>query len=199
MLDEVIQQVIDALSKLPGIGPKGAQRIAFWLMSQPTNEVLAIAQTLENIKLKAKYCSICGNITQNEVCDICLDQKRDSEIVCVVEEPKDLLAIEKTHEFTGKYHVLGGVINPIQSIGPDQLRIALLKKRVDETGIKELVLAMNPSVQGRATASYIIDIFSSYDIKITRIAQGIPMGSEIEYADELTLSEALTYRQILKQ
>jgi len=198
MLHSIIQNLIDEFAKLPGIGPKSAQRIAFWIMSAPSQEIAKLSEALENVKLNTRYCSNCGNITQKDLCVICLDPNRKSEIVCVVEEPKDLLAVENTHEFRGKYLILGGVIDPMHSIGPDQLRLVLLKDRVEKQKVIELILATNPTVAGRATSSYIINMFKNHSLKITRIAQGIPMGSEIEHADELTLSEALNYRQTLK-
>jgi recombination protein RecR len=200
MLDSIVQNLIDELSKLPAVGPKSAQRIAFWVMSQPSNNIMQLVHSLEDIKTKAKYCEICGNITQNQYCDICLDKRRDSSKICIVEEVKDLVAIERTNEYRGKYHVLGGVLDPAKGITPASLRFSSLWRRIEDPNnkIQEIILGTNPSVMGRSTANYITEKLEPFDLSITRLAQGIPMGSEIEYADEMTLSEAMTYRQTLK-
>ncbi len=190
---ESVQKAIDELSKLPGIGKKSAQRLVFFLLKIPKSEVLSLANSLIDIKDKAKYCGICYNITEADPCPICSSQTRDRSMICVVEEARDVLALEKTGEFRGTYHVLGGALSPLDGIGPDELRIRELMRRIDGE-IKEVIIATNPNTEGEATAIYLSKLMKPMNIQITRIARGIPVGTDLEYADELTLSRAIEGR-----
>ncbi len=192
-LSQSLQHAVDELSKLPGIGKKSAQRLVFYLLKLPRAEVIALAQALMNVKEKAIYCSTCFNITDTDPCAICSDPRRDRSVLCVVEEANDVLALEKTGQFRGLYHVLGGALSPLDDIGPDDLRIKELLARVtSET--KEIILANNPNAEGEATAIYLSRLLKPRGIKISRIARGIPMGTDLEYADEITLTRALEGR-----
>lgn len=192
-LSQSLQQAVDELSKLPGIGKKSAQRLVFFLLKLPRAEVVALAQALINVKEKAVYCSTCFNITDTDPCAICSDPRRDRSVLCVVEEANDVLALEKTGEYHGLYHVLGGALSPLDDIGPDDLRINELLARITaET--KEVILANNPNAEGEATAIYLSRLLKPRGVKISRIARGIPMGTDIEYADEITLTRALEGR-----
>ncbi|MDZ7265199.1 MAG: recombination mediator RecR [candidate division KSB1 bacterium] len=192
-LSQSLQQAVDELAKLPGIGKKSAQRLVFFLLKLPRAEVVALAQALINVKEKAVYCSTCFNITDTDPCAICSDPRRDRSVLCVVEEANDVLALEKTGEYHGLYHVLGGALSPLDDIGPDDLRIKELLGRITaET--KEIILANNPNAEGEATAIYLSRLLKPRGIKISRIARGIPMGTDIEYADEITLTRALEGR-----
>jgi recombination protein RecR len=192
-LSQSLQHAVDELSKLPGIGKKSAQRLVFYLLKLPRAEVIALAQALMNVKEKAIYCSTCFNITDTDPCAICSDPRRDRSVLCVVEEANDVLALEKTGQFRGLYHVLGGALSPLDDIGPDDLRIKELLARVTaET--KEIILANNPNAEGEATAIYLSRLLKPRGIKISRIARGIPMGTDLEYADEITLTRALEGR-----
>jgi len=190
-----LADLIDALNKLPGIGPKSAQRLAFYLLQTNQEEVDNLAKTLLQVKSKVQSCSICGTVSETRLCNICTDTKRDDSIICVVEEVKDISALEKTREFKGRYHVLGGAISPIDGIGPDQLRIKELVQRVSKESIKEIILATNPNLEGEATASYLTRVLEPSGVLVTRLASGLPVGGELEYADEVTLGRALTGRR----
>jgi len=188
-----MQRAVEELSKLPGIGKKSAQRLVFYLLKLPRDEVIALAKSLVDVKDKASYCSVCFNITETNPCSICTNDGRDRSIICVVEEANDVMAFEKTGEYKGLYHVLGGALSPLDGIGPDDLRIKELLSRLNEE-VKEVILANNPNVEGEATALYLLKLIKPLGIKITRIARGIPVGTDIEYADEITLTRALEGR-----
>lgn len=190
---ESIQLAIDELSKLPGIGKKSAQRLVFFLLKIPKSEVIALAKSLVDIKNKANFCSICFNITEQEPCSICRNDNRDRSMICVVEEANDVIALEKTGEYKGLYHVLGGALSPLDGIGPDDLKIKeLLSRLTDE--VKEVIIATNPNTEGEATAIYLFRLIKPMGIKVTRIARGIPVGTDLEYADQLTLTRAIEGR-----
>jgi recombination protein RecR len=195
MNDELIVNLIDKLGKLPGIGPKSATRIAYYILESGEDFASALADAILDAKQNIKVCVNCANTSSSETCSICANPKRDDSIICVVEEPRDLLAIEKTHEFYGKYLVLGGVLNPLQGVDVDDLRIGLLTKRVGDSAVKEIILATNPNVEGEVTASYIARLLAPLKLKITRIATGLPMGGDLEFADEMTLGKAIEKRQ----
>ena len=190
---EPIGRLINEFSKLPGVGKKTAQRYAYKVISMTESEAQEFAAAILNVKKKVKYCKICGNFTEEEVCDIC--KERDGKIICVVKEPKDVIALEKLREFKGVYHVLHGVINPMEGIGPNDIRLRELLARVGEGGVEEVILATNPDVEGDATALYIAKILKPLGVKVTRLAHGIPIGSEIEYTDDVTLSRAFIERK----
>jgi recombination protein RecR len=190
-----IARLIDELSKLPGVGNKTAQRLAFYMLNRPLGEVEQLASAIINAKRNIKYCRVCCNITDSDVCDICSSTKRDGSIICVVEDPKDVVAMEKTREFKGLYHVLNGAISPMEGIGPEEIRIKELLKRISENNIKEIILATNPNIEGEATAMYISKLIKPLGIRVTRIAHGIPVGGDLEYADEVTLMKALEGRR----
>lgn len=196
-LPSSVQNLIDELAKLPGIGPKTAERLTFYLLRSSDNDISSLGQAVLNLKGKIKTCSQCFNLSETDPCTICADVSRDFSKICVVEEPLDVLALEKTGEYKGLYHVLGGAISPVEGIGPDNLLIkellVRLQKNKDKT--KELILATNPSLEGEATAMYLKKLLESLGIKITRIARGLPMGAELEYADEITLTRALEGRK----
>lgn len=200
--DGAIQTLIDAFAKLPGIGPKGAQRIAFYLLSVDEASAHDLAQSIIDMREKVRFCEICGNVCETSPCPICLDPRRDHTTICVVQEPKDVMSIERTHEYRGIYHVLGGAINPMANVGPQDLNIASLVRRLqdaekDETkdSIKEIILALNPDIEGEATTTYLSRLLSPVGITITRLASGLPVGSDLEYADEVTLGRALSGRR----
>lgn len=195
MYDGVVQELIDQFGRLPGIGPKSAQRIAFHILQTPSFDVSRLAQLLGEVREKVKFCVICGNVSESESCRICLDERRDPSVICVVEEAKDVAAIERTREFRGRYHVLGGAINPIADVGPNQLRLTELMRRVGDSTVQEVILATNPNMEGEATASYISRMLSQLDIQVTRLASGLPVGGDLEYADEVTLGRAFAGRR----
>ncbi len=190
-----LQDLIDALGKLPGIGPKSAQRLAFYFLQSDPASVDQLAKLLIEVKQKVKSCKNCGAVSETDVCNLCSDQRRDQTSICIVEEAKDISAIEKTREFKGKYHVLGGVISPIDGIGPDQLRIKDLIKRVSDENTKEVIIATNPNLEGEATAAYLVKVLEPTKVLVTRLASGLPVGGELEYADEITLGRALKGRR----
>lgn len=190
---ESLEAVIEHLSRLPTIGRKTAQRIALYLLKQPREEVAALAESLLGMKDRTHYCSVCQNITETDPCPICESPKRNRTIVCVVEEPSDVLAVEKTNDYTGLYHVLGGVINPLEGIGPEELKVRELLHRV-QNGVQEVILALNPNVEGEMTTLYLAKMLKPFDVKVTRIARGIPLGSELQFIDEATISRALEGR-----
>jgi recombination protein RecR len=195
MYDGIVQELIDELGRLPGVGPKSAQRIAFHLIESDLESVTKLADVLREVKQKVRFCEICGNVSENQKCGICSDPKRDLSVICVVEESKDINAIERTREFRGSYHVLGGAISPIAGVGPDQLRIKDLMKRLADPQIKEVILATNPNLEGEATATYLTRLLGSMEISVTKLASGLPVGGDLEYADDMTLGRAFEGRR----
>ncbi len=198
MYEGAIQDLIDELGRLPGIGPKSAQRIAFHIIQSERVDVTRLVDVLRNVKERVKFCIECGNISEEELCRICRDPRRDNSLICVVEESKDVMAIEKTREFRGKYHVLGGAISPIDGIGPENLRIRELMARLADTNIQELIIATDPNLEGEATASYLIRQIKPMGIKVSRLASGLPVGGDLEYADEVTLGRAFEGRRTVE-
>lgn len=192
---ESVARLIDELVKLPGIGEKTAQRLTFFLLKMPVEDVKRLAKALVDLKEKIGYCSECGNLTEKELCLICSDPKRDRKTICVVEEPNDLLAIEKTGGYQGVYHVLMGSLSPLEGIGPDDIQIKSLLNRIQQESRSEIILATNPNVEGEATAMYLSRLLKPIGIKVTRIAHGIPVGGDLEYADEVTMTRALEGRR----
>ncbi len=190
-----VQDLIDELGRLPGVGPKSAQRIAFHLLKLPTEDALRIATAIAIVKERVSFCTICFNISEGDACGICSDTRREASVVCVVEEPRDIVAVEKTGEYRGRYHVLQGAISPIEGIGPDQLRVKELLTRIEPEGIEEVILCTNPNIEGEATAMYLGRLLKPLGIRVTRIASGLPVGGDLEYADELTLGRALEGRR----
>ncbi|MFD0713158.1 recombination mediator RecR [Paenibacillus sp. GCM10027626] len=194
---EPIAKLIEAFSRLPGIGPKTAARLAFHVLRMKEDDVIDFAKALVSVKRNLHYCSVCCNITDVDPCRICQDKTRDHSVICVVQESKDLVAMERTKEFQGQYHVLQGAISPIEGIGPDDIRIAELLKRLSDERVQEMILATNPNIEGEATAMYLSRLVKPFGIRITRIAHGLPVGGDLEYADEVTLSKALEGRREL--
>jgi recombination protein RecR len=192
-----VQDLIDELGRLPGIGPKSAQRIAFHLLAAEPADVSRLAAVLQRVKDEVKFCKTCGNVAEAEQCRICLDARRDDNVLCVVEEPKDVVAIERTREFRGRYHVLGGAISPIEGIGPDDLRVRELLLRLQDGAVTELILATDPNVEGEATATYLARLVKPIGLRVTRLASGLPVGGDLEYADEVTLGRAFSGRRLL--
>jgi recombination protein RecR len=197
MYEGAIQDLIDELGRLPGIGPKSAQRIAFHIIQSERVDVTRLVDVLRTVKERVKFCTECGNISEEELCRICRDPRRDGTLICVVEESKDVMAIEKTREFRGKYHVLGGAISPIDGIGPEQLRIRELMVRLANPDIAEIIIATDPNLEGEATASYLIRQIRPMGIKVSRLASGLPVGGDLEYADEVTLGRAFEGRRTI--
>jgi recombination protein RecR len=190
-----VQDLIDELGRLPGVGPKSAQRIAFHLLAADPVDVRRLVDALTEVKDKVRFCIICGNVAEAEQCRICRDPRRDLAVICVVEEPKDVVAIERTREFRGRYHVLGGAISPIEGVGPDDLRIKELMTRLADDTVTELILATDPNLEGEATATYLARFVKEMNIKVTRLASGLPVGGDLEYADEVTLGRAFEGRR----
>jgi recombination protein RecR len=197
MYEGIVQDLIDELGRLPGVGPKSAQRIAFHLLSADPTDVRRLAHVLTEVKDKIRFCRICGNVAEDEQCRICRDTRRDLSVICVVEEPKDVQAIEKTREFRGRYHVLGGAISPIEGIGPDDLRVKELMTRLADGSVTELILATDPNLEGEATATYLARLVKPMGLRVTRLASGLPVGGDLEYADEVTLGRAFEGRRLL--
>jgi len=197
MYEGVVQNLIDELGRLPGVGPKGATRIAFHLLSADPSDVRRLADALIEVTERVRFCSTCGNVAEAEQCRICLDARRDPTVICVVEEPKDVAAVEKIREFRGRYHVLGGAISPIDGIGPDDLRIRELMTRLADGAVTELILATDPNLEGEATATYLARLVRPLGVKVTRPASGLPVGGDLEYADEVTLGRAFAGRQVM--
>jgi recombination protein RecR len=195
MYEGVVQDLIDELGRLPGVGPKSAQRIAFHLLQADEVDVRRLADVLIEVKARVKFCSICFNVSEDDQCRICRDPRRDQTILCVVEEYKDVVAIERTREFKGRYHVLGGAISPIDGIGPEQLRVRELMMRLSDGTVTELILATDPNLEGEATATYLTRMLKDLDLSVTRLASGLPVGGDLEYADEVTLGRALAGRR----
>ncbi|HYB41478.1 MAG TPA: recombination mediator RecR [Candidatus Methylomirabilis sp.] len=192
---EPVARLIEALQRLPGIGPKTAQRLSFFLLKRPAPEVTALAEALTQLKALIVHCRVCFNITQEDPCRICADPRRDGRLLCVVEEPNDLLALERTGEFKGRYHVLLGALSPLDGIGPEDLKVRELLGRLEREPVEEIILATNPSVEGEATAIYLAKLLKPFALRITRIARGLPVGGDLEYADQVTLSKALEGRK----
>ena len=198
MYEGVVQELIDELGRLPGVGPKSAQRIAFYLLQADDDQAQKLAQVLTEVKERVRFCEVCGNVTEETKCNICRDSRRNRTAICVVEESKDVQAIERTREFRGLYHVLGGAISPIEGIGPDQLRIKELMSRLSDTEIQEVIIATDPNLEGEATATYLTRMLSPLGITVSRLASGLPVGGDLEYADEVTLGRAFEGRRIVK-
>ncbi len=194
MVSPAVDNLVAQLTKLPGVGQRTAQRLAFHLLSRPKQEALALAEAIEDVKERVRFCSECGNLTEDERCAICLDARRDQSLICVVEQPQDLVSLERTHEYRGLYHVLGGALSPLDGVEPEHLRIDELVKRVDRNGVLEVVLATNPNMTGEATAAFLADRLRG-KVRVTRLASVLPVGGDLEYADEVTLGRALTGRR----
>lgn len=197
MYEGVVQDLIDELGRLPGVGPKSAQRIAFHLLAADPADVRRLAHALTEVKDKIRFCRVCGNVAEEEECRVCRDPRRDPTVICVVEEPKDLIAIEKTREFRGRYHILGGAINPIEGVGPDDLRMKELMTRLADGSVTEIIIATDPNLEGEATATYLARMVKPMGLSVTRLASGLPMGGDLEYADEVTLGRAFEGRRAL--
>jgi recombination protein RecR len=195
MYEGIIQDLIDELDRLPGVGPKSAQRIAFHIIQSDRVDVSRLAEVLKTVKERVKFCTTCGNISEEVLCRICRDPRRDNTSICVVEESKDVLAIEKTREFKGKYHVLGGAISPIDGIGPENLRIKELMTRLAQSQINEVIIATDPNLEGEATATYLTRLIKPLGVRVSRLASGLPVGGDLEYADEITLGRAFEGRR----
>ncbi|HLS75140.1 MAG TPA: recombination mediator RecR [Actinomycetaceae bacterium] len=195
MYEGAVQDLIDELGRLPGIGPKSAQRIAFHILATESADVERLARVLTDVKSKVQFCEVCGNVAEADRCRICLDPRRTDEVLCVVEEAKDVVAIERTREFRGKYHVLGGAINPINGIGPDNLRIRELMTRLADGSVTEVILATDPNIEGEATATYLARMLRGMEVPVSRLASGLPVGGDLEYADEITLGRAFEGRR----
>ncbi len=191
---ESLETLIEELTKFPGIGRKTAQRLALYILKQPREEIEKLVRAIIDVKEKIRYCSICFNITETDPCPICSSPKRDKGTICVVEEPMDVLAIEKTNEYNGVYHVLGGVMNPLEGIGPEDLKIKELVQRISAGGVNEVIIALNPSVEGETTSIYIANLIKPFGVKVTRIARGLPIGTALEYADTATIVRAIENR-----
>ena len=195
MYADAVQEVIDELGRLPGIGPKSAQRLAFHLLNLPSEDVVRMTAAIISMKERVHFCERCFNIAEEELCSVCSDSRRDEGLLCVVEDPRDVVAVERTGEFRGRYHVLGGALSPIDGIGPDQLRIKELLTRLDPEVATEVVLATNPNIEGEATAIYLARLLEPLGVGVTKIASGLPVGGDLEYADEVTLGRAMEGRQ----
>jgi recombination protein RecR len=193
----VVQDLIEELGRLPGVGPKSAQRIAFHLLAADPSDVRRLVEVLTTVKEKVRFCTTCGNVAEDAQCRICRDPRRDLSVICVVEEPKDVLAVERTREFRGRYHVLGGAISPIEGIGPEDLRVRELMTRLADGVVTELILATDPNLEGEATATYLARLVKPMGLRVTRLASGLPVGGDLEYADEVTLGRAFEGRRLL--
>ena len=198
MYEGVIGNLIEKLGRMPGVGPKSAQRIAFWILEADREDVSELANSILEAKAKVRFCDTCFNVSEAEQCRICLDTRRDLKTICVVEESKDVIAIEKTREFRGKYHVLGGAISPIDGIGPENLRIRELMVRLAATEIQEIIIATDPNLEGEATATYLSRLLKPLGMKVSRLASGLPVGGDLEYADEVTLGRAFEGRRTVE-
>jgi recombination protein RecR len=194
----IVQELIDELGRLPGIGPKSAQRIAFHILTTQSFDTTRLAELLAEVRDKVRFCSICGNVTESEVCAICSDPRRAQNVICVVEEAKDVAAIERTREFRGLYHVLGGALSPIDGIGPDDLRFAQLVQRLADATVTEVIIATDPNLEGEATATYLTRLLIQPGLRVTRLASGLPVGGDLEYADEVTLGRAFEGRRVVE-
>jgi recombination protein RecR len=194
----VVQDLIDELGRLPGIGPKSAQRIAFHLLTADPQDVANLATALQQIKERVRFCEVCGNVAEQERCRVCQDPRRDPAVICVVEQSQDVAAIERTREFAGRYHVLGGAINPIGGVGPEDLRIRELMTRLADGTVTEVIIATDPNLEGEATATYLARMLKGMDVRISRLASGLPVGGDLEYADEVTLGRAFEGRRMIE-
>lgn len=197
MYEGIVQDLIDEFGRLPGVGPKSAQRITFHILQTQSFDVQRLAELLTVVREKVKFCTQCGNISEEDLCAVCRDPRRDPSLICVVEEPKDVVAIERTRQFRGLYHVLGGAISPIDGIGPDDLSIAQLMQRLGANDIKEVILATDPNLEGEATAAYLSRLLKTIEVPVSRLASGLPVGGDLEFADEVTLGRAFEGRQTL--
>lgn len=197
MYEGIVQDLIDEFGRLPGIGPKSAQRITFHILQTQSFDVDRLAELLVAVRERVKFCTQCGNISEEELCAICRDPRRDPSMICVVEEPKDVLAVERTRQFRGLYHVLGGAISPIDGIGPDDLNITGLMKRLSSNEVSEIIIATDPNLEGEATAAYLSRLLNTLEIPVSRLASGLPVGGDLEFADEITLGRAFEGRQTL--
>ncbi|HEX7202437.1 recombination mediator RecR [Arthrobacter sp. AK04] len=195
MYEGAVQELIDELGRLPGVGPKSAQRLAFHILEADPQDMKRLVEAITTVKERVKFCSVCGNVTEQELCNICRDPRRDPAVICVVEESKDVLAVERTRSFRGRYHVLGGAINPIAGVGPEQLRIRELLTRLNDGAIQEVIIATDPNLEGEATATYLARMLKTIGITVTRLASGLPVGGDLEYADEVTLGRAFEGRR----
>lgn len=198
MYEGIVQELIDELGRLPGIGPKSAQRIAFHILTTQSFDTTRLAELLAEVRDKVRFCSICGNVTESEVCSICSDPRRAQNVICVVEEAKDVAAIERTREFRGLYHVLGGALSPIDGVGPDDLRFAQLVQRLADATVTEVIIATDPNLEGEATATYLTRLLVQPGLRVTRLASGLPVGGDLEYADEVTLGRAFEGRRVVE-
>lgn len=199
MYEGIIQSLIDELGRLPGIGPKSAQRIAFHVIQSERSDIERLVEVLQTVRERVKFCTICGNISEENECVICRDPRRDGSLICVVEESKDVVAIERTREFKGRYHVLGGAISPIDGVGPDQLRIKELLGRLQDADVVEVIIATDPNLEGEATATYLARLIKPLGVEVSRLASGLPVGGDLEYADEVTLGRAFEGRRKLEK
>jgi len=197
LYEGIVQDLIDELGRLPGVGPKSAQRIAFHLLAADPADVRRLVNAMNQVKERIRFCEVCGNVTEDVQCRICRDPRRDPAVICVVEEAKDVVAIERTREFRGRYHVLGGAISPIEGIGPDDLRVRELMTRLADGAVTEIILATDPNLEGEATATYLARLIKPLGLKVTRPASGLPVGGDLEYADEVTLGRAFEGRRLL--
>ncbi|MBC7306065.1 MAG: recombination protein RecR [Dietzia sp.] len=197
MYEGAVQDLIDELGRLPGVGPKSAQRIAFYLLQADEADVRRLVSALTEVKARVRFCQVCGNVAEEDLCRVCRDPRRDASVLCVVEEPKDVVAIERTREFRGRYHVLGGAISPIEGVGPDDLRIRELMTRLASGEVTEIIIATDPNLEGEATATYLARTLKPLGLRITRLASGLPVGGDLEYADEVTLGRAFEGRRLL--
>ena len=195
MYEGAVQELIDELGRLPGVGPKSAQRLAFHILEADPQDMKRLVEAITTVKERVKFCTVCGNVTEQEQCNICRDPRRDPSVICVVEESKDVLAVERTRSFRGRYHVLGGAINPIAGVGPEQLRIRELLTRLNDGEIQEVIIATDPNLEGEATATYLARMLKTIGITVTRLASGLPVGGDLEYADEVTLGRAFEGRR----
>ena len=195
MYEVAVQELIDELGRLPGVGPKSAQRLAFHILEADPQDMKRLVDAITTVKERVKFCTVCGNVTEQELCNICRDPRRDPSVICVVEESKDVLAVERTRSFRGRYHVLGGAINPIAGVGPEQLRIRELLTRLNDGEIQEVIIATDPNLEGEATATYLARMLKTIGIAVTRLASGLPVGGDLEYADEVTLGRAFEGRR----
>ncbi|AMB39285.1 recombination protein RecR [Arthrobacter sp. TES] len=195
MYEGAVQELIDELGRLPGVGPKSAQRLAFHILEADPEDMKRLVAAITTVKERVKFCSVCFNVTEQETCNICRDPRRDPSVICVVEESKDVLAVERTRTFRGRYHVLGGAINPIAGVGPEQLRIRELLTRLNDGAIQEIIIATDPNLEGEATATYLARMLKTIGITVTRLASGLPVGGDLEYADEVTLGRAFEGRR----
>jgi len=199
MYDGIVQELIDELGRLPGIGPKSAQRIAFHILQTKSFDVTRLSEVLRDVRDKVRFCDVCGNVTEQQTCAICRDPRRSAATICVVQEAKDVVAIERTREFKGLYHVLGGAISPIDNVGPDDLNIRQLVMRLADGTVTEVILATNPNLEGEATATYLTRLLVQPNLRVTRLASGLPVGGDLEYADEVTLGRAFEGRRLVSE